>query len=164
VRFFSLVVVAVVWGLIYTSAHFSESLFKPGGGLLDGLIANGVSVIISTILITPLTAYFVLLRREQQLVPVRKSFVSSIANAIDGVAISFIHHFHLYGLSVKALNDSMAGNTLAVAFETFNKNLKLGLSHFRESERMPLSQSQPILTKVIEDAKGPSTNNLHSRI
>jgi hypothetical protein len=121
---FLALIVAVIYGLIYTSGKFSESLYKPGGELLDGLIAGGISVIISTILITPLTAYFVALRREQQLVPVRRNFVHGIANSIDELAVSFIHHIHLYGFSVMALRDSMAGNTIKLSLETFNKKLE----------------------------------------
>lgn len=78
---------ALVIGLIFTSSAFSTSLRKPGGGLLDGLIANGISVIVSTILIAPLTAYFVTVRREQQLVPVRK-YISQSSGSIVSLVLA----------------------------------------------------------------------------
>jgi hypothetical protein len=149
---FVALVSAVIAGLIFTSRAFPQSLGTPGGGLLDGLIANGISVIVSTILIAPLTAYFVNMRREQQLVPVRKSFVLSIASGIDRIAMSHIHHFALFGFAVLALRDGMAVNTLKQGMDLMKEIAEQLHTSFTGAAHTPFTDSS-ILSKAVHDAQ-----------
>jgi hypothetical protein len=95
------------------------------------------------------------LRREQQLVPVRRSFVSSIASGIDRIALSYIQHFELFGLAVVQLADSTQVNTLKVAFDSANDFLTRILADLNETH--PTSQRSSVLQKAIEDAKRIAT-------
>ena len=114
---------SIIVGLVFTSTAFHNSLYQPGGGLLDGLIANGISVLLSTILIAPLTAYFVNRRREQQMAAVRRGLTLSIAGEINQISEAFLHFFAIFGHAVMAFEQSGQGNTLAHAIESLNETL-----------------------------------------
>lgn len=143
---------AIIVGMIFTSSAFPQSLRTPGGGLLDGLIANGISVVVSTILIAPLTAYFVNFRREQQLVPVRKSFVLSIASGIDRIATSHIHHFGLFGMAVLQLRDGMAVSTLKKGLDSIKEFADRTHARLTGAAHTPL-ETDSILSNAIRDAE-----------
>jgi len=144
-------VAAIVFGLRFTSSAFSDSLLKPGGGLLDGLIANGISVVVSTILIAPLTAYFVNMRREHQLIPVRRGFVLSIAGSVDRLARQYILSYEMYLLSIRTFRDTSEGHTIKQSLEKLNEALEK-----ISAERQGLSSApklvDSILTKTLQDA------------
>ena len=156
---FVTLIVAIVFGLLYTSRAFPTTL-RPGGGLLDGLIANGISVVVSVILISPLTAYFISRRREQQLAPVQKSFVETMASEIDRLAAFYIHQAPLYGNAILALETSLSVNTLSSALEAFN--LSLRASTDRVAHVIPTAQQalatdsvpaqDSVLTKAMKEA------------
>jgi len=67
----------VAWGVLFILTLVGaawEALYRiPNLDFLDGLVTTGVGVILSTVLIAPLSALFVEVRRQHDLEPVRQS-------------------------------------------------------------------------------------------
>jgi hypothetical protein len=122
---FALIAVLVLAGIGYTAPEFRTILLKRDGNLLDGLLANGVSIIISTILITPLTAYFVELRRERRLGPARASIVRAIAEAVNRLARNELSYQRWLGQWLSILSTSVEGTGLRVMMERLAVSLQV---------------------------------------
>lgn len=117
----------VCFGLYFTSSQFDVSL-KPRGGLLDGLIANGISVIVSVILISPLTAYFVSMRRDQQLQSVRANFLQAFEREIGNLKHAYINHVALYNVSALTFQMITGDRIQLHAYKGMNERLQVMLN------------------------------------
>jgi hypothetical protein len=92
---FILLIFAVIAGVYWDWPKIPESM-EQHGQLLESLIANGISVILSVILITPLTVYFINDRREKRLVPVRENFIESLSAALERIATAHLHYLSFH--------------------------------------------------------------------
>jgi hypothetical protein len=123
---YGLLVGLTIVGAVVTSRV--ESLLKPGGSFSDGLITSVFGVVISTILIAPLTAFFVNLRREHQLAPVKREYLRSIKVGVESLAARHVRFLDIFGTVAMGFDTGVSSALLMKAFASLSASLDKSFS------------------------------------
>lgn len=83
--------VGLAAGAFFLSPRWSDQATGGPFGLYENLLSEGLGILISTLLIAPLTAIFVENRQERKLQPIRRQFFEDVGKRIDWVINSFLH-------------------------------------------------------------------------
>jgi hypothetical protein len=140
----------------YTYRHSTDT----EGSFIDGLIANGLSVIVSTLFIVPLTTTLSDIIRERRIAPVRRSFVNSIGTEIDRLAHFYLVHFSTFAMGLRLLGMAIETEALSTGMKNLTDSLSNRfevLKHEISSESAKARPDAPILRKAIETSKLLST-------
>lgn len=119
---FFLLIALIIFGLYWDRREVIGSL-QPHGQFLEGLIANGLSVILSVLLITPLTFYFINYRREKELKPIRIYFIDNLASSIERLADDHIRFLGLHYIGIELLLSITTVDALGSLMEDASINL-----------------------------------------
>lgn len=72
----------LLFGFVVAWPEVTDGMFGEGKGFLLNLLSEGSGIVVSTIVIAPLTAYFVERRRQRELAPARAMFVKNLAKRL----------------------------------------------------------------------------------
>ncbi len=145
---FTILVLGVILGIFWDWSTISASM-GPHGQLLEGLIANGISVVLSVVLIAPLTAYFIDSRRERRLVPIREGFLEGLGAAIERVATAQLHYLSFHYLQVQGLQATIAIDMMEAVTKKVTESLAETTAKIEHATPPELGNRESIVSKLI---------------
>jgi hypothetical protein len=122
-------VVFVYLGVIATTALLTTALTRANPGslfgesMMQGLLANALSIIVSAMVMAPITAYFLKEVQERRLRPVRAEFVSTMRMTIDEISNTQRRFQIDFDPPALTLSMTVSTKTIIDGFASLNRSL-----------------------------------------
>jgi hypothetical protein len=119
------------------------------------LSMNGLSILVSTILLAPLTAFFVDASREARLKPTKAALFNAIARQFDQIAQRHLHFSAMLSLQMNVLSSGLQIQAIDDAMDRFGRAAARIAADLNHAPVDPQPDDRPTLTAVaIQQSEG----------